>query len=145
MMVRLPTHICVTPPQWVKPAKCLSQWVYGTFLQIKQCRYGDVIMSVIATKITGVSTICSTVCSVADQRTHQSSAPLASLGWVHRWIRLTKGQHHGKRFHLMTSSWWCDCDICVISRNHMIFDKQHRLISDETFQINSRTIIETHV
>ena len=36
--------------------------------------YSDVMMSAIASQITGVSIVCSTVCSSADQRKHQSSA-----------------------------------------------------------------------
>ena len=48
-------------------------------------RYGDVIMSTMAYKITGVSIVCSTVCSDADQRKCQSSAPLALVSGIHRW------------------------------------------------------------
>ena len=43
--------------------------------------YSDVIMSAIASQITGVSIVYSTVCSCADQRKHQSSASLD----LHRW------------------------------------------------------------
>ena len=50
-----------------------------------------------ASPITGVSIIYSTVCSGADQRKHQSSTVLV---FAH-----TKGQQRGKCFHLMTSSW----------------------------------------
>ena len=45
---------------------------------------GDVIISVMASQITGVSSVCSTVCSNADQRKHQSSASLAFLKGIHR-------------------------------------------------------------
>ena len=38
--------------------------------------YIDVIMSAMASQITGVSIVCLTVCSGADQRKHQSSASL---------------------------------------------------------------------
>ena len=47
--------------------------------------YGDVIMSTLASQITGVSMVCSTVCSGADQRKHESSASLAFVGGIHRW------------------------------------------------------------
>ena len=47
--------------------------------------YSDVIMSAMASKITGVSTVCSTICSGADQRKHQSSASLAFVRGIHRW------------------------------------------------------------
>ena len=52
------------------------------------------------------SQICSTVCSVADQRKYQSSVSLAFVSGTtgDRCIPRTKGQLRGKQFHLMTSS-----------------------------------------
>ena len=47
--------------------------------------YSDVIMRAMASQITSVSMICSTVCSDADQRKHQSSASLAFVRGIHRW------------------------------------------------------------
>ena len=47
--------------------------------------YGDVIMSVVTSQIIGVSMVCSTVCSSAEQRKHQSSASLAFVRGIHRW------------------------------------------------------------
>ena len=41
-----------------------------------QGHYCDVLMSTMTSQITGVSIVCSTVCSGADQRKHQSSASL---------------------------------------------------------------------
>ena len=70
--------------------------------------YDAVIMTTIASQITSLTVVYSTVYSDADQRKHQSSASLA-FGWgIHRdrWIPRTKGQLRGKCFHLMTSSWW---------------------------------------
>ena len=48
--------------------------------------YNDVIMSAMASQITGVSIVCSVVCSFvqADQRKHQSSASLAFVRGSHR-------------------------------------------------------------
>ena len=46
--------------------------------------YSDVTMSAMAFQITGVSIVCSTVCSGADQRKHQSSASLAFVRRIHR-------------------------------------------------------------
>ena len=46
--------------------------------------YTDVIMSAMASQITGVSVVYSTVCSGADQRKHQSSASLAIVREIHR-------------------------------------------------------------
>ena len=68
----------------------------------------DVIMTTMASQITSLTVIYSTVYSDADQRKHQSSASLAFVWGIHRdrWIPRTKGQLRGKCFHLMTSSWF---------------------------------------
>ena len=74
----------------------------------KPQHYIDVIMTVImASQITSLTVVYSTVYSDADQRKHQSSASLAFVWGIHRdrWIPHTKGQLRGKCFHLMTSSW----------------------------------------
>ena len=55
----------------------------------------DVIMGAIASQITSLTIVYSTVYSDADQRKHQSAASLAFV----------RGIHRGKCFHLMTSSW----------------------------------------
>ena len=47
--------------------------------------YNDVIMSAMASQITGVSIVCSAVSSGADQRKHQSSASLAFVWGIHRF------------------------------------------------------------
>ena len=46
--------------------------------------YGDVIMGAIASQITSLTIIYSTVYSDADQRKHQSSASLAFVRGIHR-------------------------------------------------------------
>ena len=68
--------------------------------------YIDVIMTTMASQITGLTVVYSTVYSDADQRKHQSSVSLAFVWGIHRhrWIPRTKGQLRGKCFHLMTSS-----------------------------------------
>ena len=69
--------------------------------------YGDVIMDTIASQITSLTIVYSTVYSDADQRKHQSFASLAFVCGIHRdrWIpRILNGQWRGKCFHLMTSS-----------------------------------------
>ena len=47
--------------------------------------YNDVIMSAMASQITGVSIVCSNVGTGPDQRKHQSSVSLASVRGMHRW------------------------------------------------------------
>ena len=55
--------------------------------------YSDVIMGAMASKITGVSIVYSTICSDADLRKHQSSAsPLLGEFTGDRGIPRTKGQ-----------------------------------------------------
>ena len=48
--------------------------------------YSDVIMSAMASHITGVSIVYLTVCSGADQRKHRSSASLVFVSRIHRWL-----------------------------------------------------------
>ena len=42
-------------------------------------------MSAMASQIIGTSIVYSTVCLCADERKHQSSAPLAFMRGIHRW------------------------------------------------------------
>ena len=58
-----------------------KSWHRNTFCMY----YSDVIMSAIASQIIDVSIVCSTVCSGADQRKHQSSVSLAFVRGIHRW------------------------------------------------------------
>ena len=87
------------------PAHAAIQFtIYETVTETHH--YDDVIMTTIASQITSLAVVYSTVYSDADQRKHQSSASLAFVWGIHRdrWIPRTKGQLHGKCFHLMTSS-----------------------------------------
>ena len=47
--------------------------------------YNDVIMSEMASQITSLTIVYSTVYSDADQRKHQTSASLAFVWGIHRW------------------------------------------------------------
>ena len=77
------------------------------YWKIVPTHYDDVIMSAIASQITSLTIVNSTVYPGADQRKHQSSASLAFVWGTHRnrWISHTKGQLRGKCLHFMTSSW----------------------------------------
>ena len=63
-------------------------------LPFRRKHYIDVIMTTMASQITSLTVVYSTVYSDADQRKHQSSAPLAFVWGIHRgrWIPRTKGQ-----------------------------------------------------
>ena len=104
--------------------------------------YNGVIMTTIASQITSLAVVYSTVYSEADQRKHQRSASVAFVWGIHRdrWIPHTKGQLREKCFHLMTSSWisepWNSCmGHSLLTRdelNHMWtkrFDMRTRCIS----------------
>ena len=71
-------------------------------------------MTTIASQITSLTVVYSTVYSDADQRKHQSSASLAFVRGIHRdrWIPRTKGQLRGKCFHLMQFM----CDTWLVPR-----------------------------
>ena len=98
--------------------------LHHLYVTVYMDHYDDVIMSAIASQITSLTIVYSTVYSDADQRKHQSSVSLAFVWGIHRWIPRTNGQLRGKCFHLMTSS-------CVIPPSLGIFwEKQ--------IQINSR-------
>ena len=66
---------------WIKPI--FSVTVLLTLEALKH--YNDVIMSAMASQITGVSTVYSTICSGADQRKYRSSTSLAFVMGIHRW------------------------------------------------------------
>ena len=50
-----------------------------------QCHYSDVIMGMMASQITSLTIVYTTVYSGADQRKHQSTASLAFVRGIHRW------------------------------------------------------------
>ena len=74
---------------------------------IAKMHYSDVIMGAVASQITSLTIVYSTVYSGTDESKHQSFASLAFVRGIQRdlWIPRTKGQLRGKCFHLMTSSW----------------------------------------
>ena len=65
------------PQGWLESAKIYT-W------SILCNHYNDVIMSTMASQITSITNVYSTVYSGADQRKHQSSASLAFLWGIHR-------------------------------------------------------------
>ena len=63
----------------------LTSHVFDLTAHHKFMYYSDVIMSAMASHITTVSIISSTVCSGADQRKHQSFVSLAFVIGIYRW------------------------------------------------------------
>ena len=70
--------------QYPKWTQCVYQslWYDNDYAAIYH--YGDVIIGAIATQITSLTIVYSTVYSDADQRKHQSSASLAFVWGIHR-------------------------------------------------------------
>ena len=72
--------------------------------------YSDVIMNAMASQITGISIVCSTVCSGID---HQISESLAFLKGIHRWIPPQRASNAGNislwRRHNVVYV-WCGSD-----------------------------------
>ena len=62
------------------------------------CHYSDVLMSAMASQTTGVSIVCSAVCSGADQSKYQNFVSLAFVRGIHRTSNADNvsiwGYHH---------------------------------------------------
>ena len=80
---------CITQVGYTVCA-CLILWYFCRFfLLMSSCMLhchecGDAIMTAMASQTTGVSIVCTIVCSGTDQRKHQSSASLAFVRGIHR-------------------------------------------------------------
>ena len=72
--------------------------------QVTMFYYSDVIMSAMASQIAGVSIVCSTLCSGADQQKHQSSTSLDFVWGNHRWP--VDSPNKGASNAEMVSIWW---------------------------------------
>ena len=97
-------------------AYCQSESWEQISMKFELEHFNDVIMSAIASQITGVAIVCSTVGSGPDQRKHQSSASLAFVRGIHRdrCIASTKDSYAEN-----VSIWW---------RHHVLlfsFKKMH--------------------
>ena len=66
---------------------CMKAVWYCNYLRslLENIHHSDVIMGMMASRITSVLIVCSTVSSSADQREHQSSTSLAFVRGIHRW------------------------------------------------------------
>ena len=88
--------LCISVPLWWESTRghgfpsqrvssCHHVLLGYTIRSCYNIHYSDVIMSPIASEITDVSIVYSTVCWGADQRKHRSSAPLAFVRGIHWW------------------------------------------------------------
>ena len=91
-----------------------DQWYVNSYLPnnfpFLHVHYSDVIMSAMASKITGVSMVCFNRLFVQAQIKENIKAPRHRPLWGEftgdQWIHRTKGQQRGKCFHLMTSPYF---------------------------------------
>ena len=97
-------------------ASVLQNWISSNFI-LKCSRgtfsvwhYGDIIMGAIASQITSLTIVYSTVYSDAYQRKHQSSASLA----FDRWIPRTKGSSAEN-----ISIWWRHHELVTFHANNI--------------------------
>ena len=81
--------------------KALLVYIVPTF---STKHYNGVIMSAMASQITGVSIVCFTVCSCAYQRKHKRSVLLAFVRGIHRWP--VDSPHNGSLKRIFISIWW---------------------------------------
>ena len=64
---------------------CWMRMDMAPLATITWTHYSDVIMGAMASQITSLTIVYSTVYSSADQIKHQSSASLTFVGGIHRW------------------------------------------------------------
>ena len=77
----------ITCLNWLDNKKIISAVLSKLQLHAsRKSHYSDVIIGAMASQITCASIVYSTVGSDADQRILQSSAPLAIVKGIHRWL-----------------------------------------------------------
>ena len=113
------TSLAINHDIWYKYAnKCINE-TDDIFPQVLWY-YSDVKMGAMASQITGVSMVCSTVYSGADQRKYQSSASLAFVREIHRWP--VNSPHKGPVTRKI-SIWWRHHDIPW--SHHLLMDAHY--------------------
>ena len=70
---------------WAFRRKLISLYDVDGLVQ-KKCHDSDIMVNTMASPITSVLIVCLTVCSSPDQRKYQSSASLAFVRGIHRWL-----------------------------------------------------------
>ena len=85
---------------------CVISLSFNAFQMGSATHYNDVIMGAMASQITSLTIVYSSVYSGAEQRKHESSASLAFVPGIHRWPVNSPHQWPVTRkiFHMMTSS-----------------------------------------
>ena len=78
--------------------------------------YNDVIMSAMASQVTSLTIVYSTVYPGVNQRKHQSSESMAAVRGIHRWP--VNSPHKGPVTRdddvILTAEYWCFFDVSLI-------------------------------
>ena len=77
----------------------------------KNIHYSDIIMSTIASQITSISIVCSTVGSGTDQRKYRSFASLGFVWGIHQWL---VNSPHKWTVTLKSVSIWCHHHVDIL-------------------------------
>ena len=83
--------LCREISPWLMLCHLFLAWnithiLHSHFTGIETIHHSDVTMGAIASQINSLTSVYSTVYSDADQREHQSSASLAFVHGIHRWL-----------------------------------------------------------
>ena len=95
-------------------------------------------MSAVVSQITGVSIVCSTVCSGADQINHQSSASLAFVRGIHR--SPVNSQHKGEVTRKMFP-----CDDFIMSRYDIGSVRDYTKKQGGTYYRNKKNVFPKYI
>ena len=102
--------------------RCIPGVIRGR--SINKRHYSDAIMSAMASEITSVTIVYSTVYSGANERKHQSSASLAFVREIHRWP--VNSPHKGS---VTLKMFPFDDAIIYLSNNGVSSDSFHKSLS----------------
>ena len=108
---------------WILFLQSISIFLYSTLLCFMPhfcMHYSDIIMSAMASQITGFPIVCSTDCSDANQRNHQSSESLTFVGEStgDRWIL---PQRASNSENVLRSTSMITDDACVSQFTQLVF------------------------
>ena len=78
-------YIKIFPSFWSEKSMCFDWFFSRILMHIFHVHYIDVIMSTMASQITSLTIVYSTVYSGANQREYQSSVSLAFVRGIHQW------------------------------------------------------------
>ena len=116
---------------------CIFRTLISRHLHVLCLHYDDVIMSATAFQIKAPRMF--TQPCILEQIKENNKSPRHWSLWGEftgdRWIPHTKGQQRGKRFHLMTSSWYNGT--YIMSRAKLVMGNIWYAIQDAAFELSA--------